>query len=405
MTDFEQIKKDFPILEKKVHGKRLIYLDSAASSQRPVQMMDAVTGFWKNHNANVARSIHVLADEATEAYENARKNVADFIGADEKEVVFLRNTTEGVNLVLRGWGEKFVGESEGVVTTIMEHHSNFVPWQYLAEKKKSEFRVIDIDDEGKLKEDELDKIEGAKIVAITMASNVLGTINDVRKICEIARKNGAITVIDAAQSAPGMPLNVKELGCDFLTFSGHKMLAPFGVGVLYGRKGLLEETDPFLYGSEMIKKVSAEESVWNELPFKFEAGTPAVDAAVGLSAAIDYLKKIGMDNVRKHEVELIKHTMDSLSEIEGIKMFGPRNPEERTGLVSFKVEGAHPYDIAALLDKEGIAIRSGHHCAMPLHVRLGVPEGTSRASFYIYNSVEDVDAFIIGMKKIKAILR
>lgn len=404
MIDFENIKKDFPILEKKVHGKRLIYLDSAASSQRPVQMIEAVNDFWKDHNANVARSIHVLADEATEAYENARKNVAGFIGAEEKEIVFLRNTTEGANVVLRGWGEKFVNEGEGVVTSIMEHHSNFVPWQYLAKRKNAEFRVIDIDDEGLLKEEELEKIEGAKIVAIAMASNVLGTINDVKKICRIARKNGAVTVIDAAQSAPGMHLDVKDLDCDFLTFSGHKMLAPFGVGVLYGRKEMLEETDPFLYGSEMIRKVNVDDSVWNEVPYKFEAGTPAVDAAVGLSAAIDYLKNIGMENVRKHEVELVKHTIDSLSEINGIKIYGPLNPEERTGLVSFKVENAHPYDVAALLDKEGIAIRSGHHCAMPLHLRLGVPEGTSRASFYIYNSLDDVNVFIDSMKKIKQIL-
>lgn len=404
MIDFEKIKKDFPILDKKIHGKRLVYLDSAASSQRPVQMMDAVKEFWANHNANVARSIHVLAEEATEAYENSRKNVADFIGADEKEVIFVRNTTEGVNLVLRGWGEKFVGKNEGVVTTIMEHHSNFVPWQWLARKKSAEFRVIDIDEKGKLKAEELEKIEGAKIVAVSMASNVLGTINDVRKICEIARNSGAVSVVDAAQSVPGMAINVKELGCDFLTFSGHKMLAPFGIGVLYGRKELLEQTDPFLYGSEMIRKVSAEESVWNEVPYKFEAGTPAVDAAVGLSAAVDYLKRIGMDNVRRHEVGLIKHTMESLAEINGITMFGPENPEERTGLVSFSMEGAHPYDVAALLDKEGIAIRSGHHCAMPVHVRLGVPEGTSRASFYIYNSKDDVDAFINAMKKIKQII-
>jgi len=405
MTDFEHLKKDFPILEKKVHGKRLVYLDSAASSQRPVQMMDAVVDFWKNHNANVARSIHVLADEATEVYENARKNIAGFIGAGEKEIVFVRNTTEAVNVVLRGWGEKFVEGGDGVVTTIMEHHSNFVPWQYLAKKKNAELRVIDIDEEGKLKAEEFDNLEGTKIVAVTMASNVLGTINNVKKICRIAKENGAVSVVDAAQSVPGMPVDVKDLGCDFLMFSGHKMLAPFGVGVLYGRKELLEKTDPFLYGSEMIRKVSPEESVWNEIPYKFEAGTPAVDSVVGLSAAVDYLRKVGMGNVRKHEVELVKHTMDSLGEIDGIRMHGPKNPEDRAGLVSFTVDGAHPYDIAALLDKDGIAIRSGHHCAMPLHTRLGMPEGTSRASFYIYNSLEDVNMLVDSIKKIKQIIR
>ena len=404
MTDFENLRKDFPILEKKINGKKLVYLDSAATSQRPVQVMDAVAGFWKENNANVARSIHVLADEATEAYENARKNVAGFIGADEKEIVFVRNTTEAINVVLRGWGEKFV-DKQPVVSTVMEHHSNFVPWQYLAKKKKSEFRVIDINEHGKLKEEELSKIDGAGIVAVSMASNVLGTINDVRKICRMARENGAVSVVDAAQSVPGMPVDVKDLGCDFLMFSGHKMLAPFGIGVLYGRREILEETDPFLYGSEMIKKVNVQDSTWNEIPYKFEAGTPAVDAAVGLSAAVDYLNKIGIENVRNHEIELAKYVMESLSEIDGITMYGPQNAEDRTGLVSFKVEGAHPYDVAALLDKDGIAVRSGHHCAMPLHVRLGVPEGSSRASFYIYNSMDDANTFIDSMKKINDIFR
>ncbi|MEM2908726.1 MAG: SufS family cysteine desulfurase [Candidatus Bilamarchaeaceae archaeon] len=404
MIDPREIKHDFPILKIKINGKRLVYLDSAATSQRPRQVMDAVREFWGSKNANVARSLHALAEAATEEYENARKKSAEFIGANEDEIIFVRNTTEAINLVMSGWGKKFVGKDDTIVTTIMEHHSNFVPWQQLAKEKSARFEIIDIDREGKLREEALERMGRAKIVAITMASNVLGTVNDIKKICKMARKNGAVTVVDAAQAVPGMPVNVKELECDFLAFSGHKMLAPFGIGVLYGRKEMLEQMSPFLYGSEMATKVSIEKSEWNELPHRFEAGTPPVDAAVGLSAAIDYLEKIGMENVRKHELRLVREAIEVLEDL-GMKVLGPKEPSERTGLVAFSIDGVHPHDVATLLDREGIAIRSGHHCAMPLHVRLGLPQGSNRISFYIYNTPDDIIALERAIKKIKQLFR
>ncbi|VVC01557.1 Cysteine desulfurase [uncultured archaeon] len=402
MINVEEIRKDFPILGRKIEGKPLVYLDSAASAQRPRQVIEAVKHFWENSNANVARSLHTLAEEATAEYETARKKTAAFIGANENEIIFTKNTTEAVNVVMRGYGEKFIGSRDTVTTSIMEHHSNFVPWQWLAKKKSAKFEVINVTAEGLLDESEFDKIDKSNLLAITMASNVLGTINDVRKLCKRAHETGALVFVDAAQAAPGMRVNVQELGCDFLAFSGHKMMAPFGIGVLYGRKKLLEEMDPFLYGSEMIRKVSIEESEWNELPHKFEAGTPAVDAAVGLAAAIDYINNIGVDNIRKHEMTLTKQAMEMLDGV-GAKMLGPGKAEQRTGLVAFSLDGIHPHDVAVLLNAEGIAIRSGHHCAMPAHTCLGLPQGTNRASFYIYNSPEDIQALEDGIKKVKKI--
>lgn len=406
MLDTEKIRKDFPIFERKIKGKKLVYLDSTATSQRPKQVTEAVVEFENTKNANVARSIHTLAEEATAEYEGARKKTARFVNArDEKEIIFTRNTTESLNLVMRGWGEKFVNEGDKVVTTIMEHHSNFVPWQQLAKRRKADFEVIDIDEDGKLREEELDKIKGAKIFAVVGTSNVLGTINDVKRLCKIAKDEGAVSVVDGAQSVPGMPTDVQDMGCDFLAFSGHKMLAPFGIGVLYGRSELLEEMEPFVYGSEMIKKVDKDTAVWNELPLKFEAGTPPVDEAVGLGAAIDYLSGIGMDNIRKHEEELADKLLKSIGEMEGIRFFGPKSAEERTGLLAFEVEGVHPHDIAALLDEEGIAIRTGHHCAMPLHLRMGMPGGTNRVGTYIYNTEEEIDYFAETLGKIKKMLK
>jgi len=392
-------KEDFSIFNKKINDKELIYLDSAATTQRPKQVIDAVRNFWENKNANVARSLHTLAEEATAAYEDARKKVARFIGCSENEIVFTRNTTEAINFVMRGYSDNF-GSRDNITTTIMEHHSNFVPWQWLAKKKSSEFLVIDINNDGTLNENEFDKIDRARIVGITMASNVLGTINDIKKVCKIAKETGAIVVVDAAQAAPHMKIDVKELGCDFLAFSGHKMLAPFGVGVLYGKMERLEEIEPTLYGSEMIKKVSIEESEWNEVPQKFEAGTPAVDAIVGLGAAIDYINDIGMHKIRQHEIELTSFALDSLSDC-GVEIVGPLDAKKRTGLVSFAIDKIHPHDVSLLLDRDGIAIRSGHHCAMPLHTRLGLPQGTNRASFYIYNSQRDIEALVQSLKKIK----
>ena len=406
MLDVEKIRRDFPILERKINNKKLIYLDSTATSQRPKQVTEAVMKFEETKNANVARSIHTLAEEATGEYEGAREKTAEFINAKEsREIIFTRNTTESLNVIMRCWGEKFVKEGDRVVTTIMEHHSNFVPWQQLAKRKKAEFEVIDIDDEGKLKEDELDKIKGAKIFAFSATSNVLGTINDVKKLCKIAKEEGAVSVVDGAQSVPGMLTDVQDMGCDFLAFSGHKMLAPFGIGVLYGRRELLEEMEPFLYGSEMVKKVDKETAVWNDLPLKFEAGTPPVDEAVGLTAAIDYLTGIGMENIRKHEEELAGRLLEKIGGTESIRYFGPKIAKERTGLLAFEIEGIHPHDIAALLDEEGIAIRTGHHCAMPLHLRIGMPGGTNRAGTYIYNTIEEIDYLAEALGKIIKMLK
>jgi cysteine desulfurase/selenocysteine lyase len=406
MLDAEKIRSDFPILEREIKGRKLVYLDSTATSQRPRQVIEAVSGFEKTKNANVARSIHTLAEEATAEYENARKKTAKFINAEEsREVIFTRNTTESLNLVMRGWGEKFVKEGDRIVSTIMEHHSNFVPWQQLAKRRKAKFEVIDIDGEGKLREDELDRIKGAKIFAFSATSNVLGTINDVKRLCKVARDEGAVSVVDGAQSVPGMPTDVQDMGCDFLAFSGHKMLAPFGIGVLYGRGELLGDMDPFIYGSEMIKKVDKDLAVWNDLPLKFEAGTPSVDEAVGLGAAIDYLSGIGMENVRKHEEELAGKLLETVGEMDGVRFFGPGNANERTGLLAFEVEGVHPHDIAALLDEEGIAIRTGHHCAMPLHLRIEMPGGTNRAGTYIYNTAEEIDYLAESLRKIMKMLK
>ncbi len=406
MLDVNRIRSDFPVLKREIKGKKLVYLDSTATSQRPRQVIEAVSKFEETKNANVARSIHTLAEEATAEYENAREKTAKFVNAKEdEEIIFTKNTTESLNLVMRGWGEKFVKEGDKIVTTIMEHHSNFVPWQQLAKRKKANFEVIDIDEEGKLKEDELEKIKGAKLFAVSATSNVLGTINDVKRLCKIAKDEGVVSVVDGAQSVPGMPTDVQDIGCDFLAFSGHKMLAPFGIGVLYGKSELLEEMDPFLYGSEMIKKVDKNCAVWNELPYKFEAGTPSVNEAVGLGAAIDYLNGVGMENIRKHEEELAGKLLKTVGEMEGIRFFGPRNAKERTGLLAFEVEGVHPHDVAALLDEEGIAIRTGHHCAMPLHLRVGIPEGTNRAGTYIYNTKEEIDYLAEALGKIMKMLK
>jgi cysteine desulfurase/selenocysteine lyase len=403
MYDIEKIRQDFPILREKIRGKPLVYLDSAATSQKPKQVIDAVTDFYLKSNANVARGLHKLGEEATRRYEEARFSTKDFINAkSEREILFTKNTTEAANMVLYGWGMKNIREGDRIATTIMEHHSNFVPWQQLARMKKAKLEVIDIDDEGRLKESELDKIKGAKFVAVSAASNVLGTLNDVKKICRLARDSGAVSLVDGAQSVPSMKTDVRDMGCDFLAFSGHKMLAPFGTGALYAREEILQAMDPFLYGSEMIHKVTVEESTWNDLPHRFEAGTPMVAETIGLGVAIDYMKKLGMDNVRRHKEEITAYALKRLGEVKGVKIIGPKNAHERAGLVAFELEKVHPHDVAAILDDSGIAIRSGHHCAMPLNLRLNIP-ASSRASFHVYTKKEEIDALITGLEKVKAI--
>ncbi len=404
--DVEKIRKDFPILSKTVNGKRLVYLDSAATSQKPASVIDAVTKFYRERNANVARGLYSLAEEATLEYEGVRDKVQMFINAGmREEVIFTNNTTEAANIVMRGWGEKFIQKGDKIVTTVMEHHSNFVPWQQLAQRTGARFEMVDITNEGELDWAGLEKkVKGAKLVAITAASNVIGTLNDAKRICSLAHEHGAICVIDGAQSVPSISTDVKSTDCDFLMFSGHKMLAPFGSGVLYGRQELLEKMDPFLYGSEMIRSVKKEGSEWNELPFKFESGTPDVSAIIGLGVAVDYLNRVGLDGIREHEITLTSYLLKRLSEVEGLEVLGPKDAKKRAGLAAFVMDGIHPHDIAAMLDSDGICVRSGHHCAMPLHERLGVSAST-RASVYLYNTKEEIDALIESLKKVRKVFR
>ncbi|MEW6748867.1 MAG: SufS family cysteine desulfurase [Candidatus Micrarchaeota archaeon] len=404
--DVSSIRKDFPILSTRPGGKALIYLDSAATSQRPKQVIDAVCDFYKNKNSNVARGLYSIAEQATLGYEGVRDKVRRFINAPKKEeVIFAKNTTEGANLVMRGWGEKFVKSGDRILVTVMEHHSDFVPWQQLAKVKGARLEVVGITEEGELDWADLEKkARGAKLMAFSAASNVLGTMNDTKRICALASENGAVSVVDGAQSVPGMKTDVMSMGCDFLIFSGHKMLAPFGSGVLYGREELLEKMDPFLYGSEMIRSVRKEKSEWNDLPHKFEAGTPSVDAIVGLGAAIDYLDKVGMDRIHSHERMLISHMLERLGEVDGLTVLGPKDAKKRVGLVAFTMERIHPHDVAAMLDADGICVRSGHHCAMPLHELLGI-EASTRASVYLYNTKDEVDALAESLKRARKVFK
>jgi len=392
--DVEEIRHDFPILEREVNGKRLIYLDNAATSQKPRQVIQALTGYYERHNANIHRGVHRLAEEATAAYEEARQKVGCFIGApDTRALIFTRGTTESINLVAHAWGRKFLREGDEVVLTEAEHHSNLVPWQLAAQATGAKLRFIPIQDDGTLDLEQAERLIGPKtgLVGCIHASNVVATINPVEKLAELAHENHALMLVDGAQSAPHLPLDVEALGCDFFACSGHKMLGPTGVGVLWGRPEILEEMDPFMGGGEMIREVHLDHSTWNDLPYKFEAGTMNIAQAVGLGAAVDYLDELGMENVREHERWLGEYAHRRLSEIEGITVYGPE--KDRTGLVSFSLPDVHPHDLSQLLDEEGVAIRSGHHCAQPLMRRLGVA-ATARASFYLYNTDEEVDALV-----------
>jgi len=402
--DPEIIKRDFPIFKRRVYGKPLIYLDNAATTQRPRQVIEAILEFYENYNANVHRGVYRLSVEATEAFENARAKVAKFINAKDSEIVFTKNATEALNLVAYSWGLSNLKRGDRILLTEMEHHSNIVPWQIIAKHTGAVIDYIPFDEEGLLIKEEIDRLLnlGPKIVSITHASNVLGTINNVKEIVEKAHKVGAIAVVDAAQSVPHMPVDVKEIGCDFLAFSGHKALGPLGVGVLYGKRDLLKEMNPFLGGGDMISRVCLFSAEWNELPWKFEAGTSSVADVIGLGAAIDYLNSIGMDKVRAHEVKLTEYALKRLSEFPDIKIYGPRELDKRGAVISFNLHTIHPHDLATILDEEGIAIRAGHHCAMPLMSKLGVA-ATARASFYIYNSESDIDALVEGIYKARRI--
>jgi len=398
--DVQRIREDFPILERQVYGKPLVYLDNAATSQKPRQVIDALVDYYENYNANIHRAVHCLGEEATAAYEEARAKVAKFINAPSPEsIIFTRNTTEAINLVAYTWGRANVREGDEILLTQMEHHSNLIPWRRLAAEKGASVRYIELTDSQTLALDGLENLFDARtrIAAMPHVSNSLGTINPVEKIAAEARRNGTLFLVDGAQGAPHLPVDVQAIGCDFYAFSAHKMLGPTGVGVLYGRPELLEEMEPFLGGGEMIRKVTYEGATWNDLPWKFEAGTPNIADVIAFGAAIDYLDHLGMENVREHEVEITDYALTRLSQLEGIVMYGPPDPRERGGVVSFNFGDLHPHDIGTVLDHHGVAIRAGHHCTQPLMRTLGV-SGTARASFYVYNTPEEVDVLVEGLE-------
>lgn len=401
--DVDKIKKDFPILSRKINGKRLVYLDNAATSQKPRQVIESITDYYENHNANVHRGVHTLAEESTLAYEEARAKIARFINAKPEELIFTRNATESLNLVMYAYGMNNVKKGDTVATSVMDHHSSFIPWQVLAKKKNAKLEVMYVDDDGTIPERELAKLEGAKVAGVVHASNVVGTINDVQKMAKIVHEDDGVFVADGSQSAPHMKIDVKKMDVDFFAFTGHKMLGPMGIGVLYGKYEILEKMEPFFYGGEMIFEVHEKGSTWAAPPARFEAGTPNVEGVVGLASAVDYLEKIGMDDVRAHDLRLLRYALEKMQKIEGLSIIGPKEPEKRTGLIAFNVKGLHPHDIAQILDSEGIAIRAGHHCAQPLHERLCI-ENSARASFYIYNDEKDIDALCAALIKAKKLL-
>ncbi|MBI3803080.1 MAG: SufS family cysteine desulfurase [Nitrospirae bacterium] len=393
--DPEAVRKDFPILGRTIQGKPLIYLDNAATSQKPYQVIDQITSYYERSNANVHRSIHTLGEEATALYEAARDAVCRFTHAPRREgVIFTRGTTEAINLVASSWGRAHLREGDEILLSVLEHHSNLIPWQLLAEEKGARLVFLDIDEEGRPQLDQLDCLltDRTRLVAVTGASNVTGTITPIRQIVEQAHAVGAVVVVDGAQRVPHLAVDVEALGCDFFAFSGHKMLGPTGIGVLYGKPELLEQMPPFMAGGEMVREVSADRATWNALPWKFEAGTPNTAGAIGLGAAIKYLDQLGMEAVRVHGQELVREAWTALSELEGVTIYGKQS-EERVPLISFNCRGIHPHDLAAALDEDGIAVRAGRHCTDPLMKRLGVA-GTARASFYLYNTGDEVRAFV-----------
>ncbi|MEJ9282124.1 MULTISPECIES: cysteine desulfurase [Ureibacillus] len=398
-----EFRKDFPILNQEVNGHPLVYLDSAATSQKPVQVLEVVRKYYDFDNSNVHRGVHTLGNRATDSYEGAREKIRKFINAKStKEIIYTRGTTTSLNTVASAYGRQNVQEGDEIVITYMEHHSNLIPWQQLAKEKNAVLKYIDLEEDGTISLDTVKETitPKTKIVAMTMASNVLGTINPIKEVAKIAHENGAVMVVDAAQAAPHMPIDVQDLDCDFLAFSGHKMCGPTGIGVLYGKQELLENIEPIEFGGEMIDFVDLYDSTWKELPWKFEGGTPNIAGAIGLGAAIDYLTNIGLDKIANHEHELIEYALSEMDKIEGLHIYGPRDPKKRCGLVTFNLDGVHPHDLATVLDMRGIAIRAGHHCAQPLMKWLKV-SATARASFYIYNNKEDVDALVEGLRAAK----
>ena len=396
MIQSQGIVKDFPILQRKINDNKLIYFDNAATTQKPNQVIKSISNFYTNTNSNIHRGVHTLSMESTYEYDQAKDKVAEFINSPNSEsIIFTRGTTESINLVAETWGKANLDESSEIVITELEHHSNIVPWQELIKDTNSKLKYIPINSDGTLNYENLNQIinSNTKIVSLTHVSNGIGTINNIKKIITAAQSVGAITLIDAAQSAPHMPIDVQDLGCDFLAFSGHKMLGPTGIGVLYGKKNILEEMPAYQKGGDMILEVTYEKSSWNEVPFKFEAGTPNIAGAIGLKSAIDYLNLISMDSIREHEKELTEHILKEMRNIDGIDILGPESVEDRAGLVSFNIPNVHPHDLGTYLDTKGIAIRTGHHCAMPLIKKLG-SHSSARASFYVYNTKNEINEFV-----------
>lgn len=405
MLNTDKIKNDFPILKRSINCKPIVYLDSTATSLKPQAVIDAMTGYYQRYTANVFRGIYALSEEATAAYESARIKIAKFIGVnDAAEIIFVRNTTEAINLFAYSYGDKNIHAGDEIIATIMEHHSNFVPWQQLALKKRAEFKICNLDSEYQLNLEELKKLitRKTKLLVITAVSNVIGTITPIRQITKLVKNINpkCLVLVDAAQAVPHMSVDIGNWGVDAVAFSGHKMLGPSGIGVLWARRRILESMPPFLYGGEMIREVHLKRTVFNEIPNKFEAGTPYIEGAIGLGAAVEYLSNIGMDNIRNHEKQITAYALQKLSKIPGLKIYGSTDPSKRGGVVAFTLNNIHPHDAAQALDIDNICVRVGYHCAEPLHEYLhGGP--TIRASFYLYNDKSDVDALVAGIKKVQ----
>jgi cysteine desulfurase/selenocysteine lyase len=403
--DARKLRADFPILEQEIHGKPLAYLDSAVSAQKPRQVLDAIRIFYETSYGNVHRGVYTLSERATEGYEGARQKVATFVNAPQsREIVFTRNATESINLVAYAWGLSTLGPGDLVVVTELEHHSNFVPWQYVAKRTGAGFRAIRLTDAGELDLDCLDEISAdgeVKVVAANYVSNALGTVNPVERLAAWAHEQGAVMVVDAAQAAPHRRVDVQALGCDFLAFSAHKMCGPTSVGALWGRHELLAEMEPFNLGGHMIRAVNLDETTWGDVPAKFEAGTQPIAEAVGFGAAVDYLEEVGLEAIEQHEHELVAYALERMADVPGITMYGPA-PERRAGIVSFNLDGIHPHDVSQVLDYDGVAIRAGHHCCQPLMQRLGVA-ATNRASFYLYTIPEEIDRLVEGLHKARKV--
>lgn len=400
----EVIRKDFPILSRQIGEHNLAYLDNAASTQKPLSVLESVDHYYRFQNANVHRGVHTLSEEATAAYEDARARIARFINAEtDKEVIFTRNATESINLVAYTWGRANLGPGDEVLITEMEHHSNIVPWQILQEELGFRLRYLPLDDGGELDLTHLDDYfnERTRLLSFVHVSNALGTINPVEKLIQAARSVGSLVLLDAAQSVPHMPIDVQTLDVDFLAFSGHKMCGPTGVGILWGRRSLLEEMPPFMGGGDMIREVKMSGSRWNTLPYKFEAGTPAIAQGIGLGAAVDYLTRVGLEDIWAHEQDLTEYAWNQMEAVEGIRLLGP-GPERRGGLISFTLGDVHPHDIAAVLDRDGIAVRAGHHCAQPVHDRYGIV-ASARASFYLYNDRHEIDRLVESLDQVRGL--